>query len=202
MSCNDQVCVYVTHTLLPHKGSCFSRDVRARYTCKVDKAMQNDVKQFMQLRKDNSEPFNTVQNFNAASYHATSSTSSWRVFRERRLHQLLPYANDTDIIGRSKRDVTAAFSYIATEIGLAVNEGKTKYMLLRSIGLRPIGSQLTADNYSFDTVKELIYLSSVVNSRIDVSLEIKCRITLVINFYCSLNKTRVSWRLFPHPIQQ
>ena len=37
-----------------------------------------------------------------------------------------------DIIGRTKRDVTAAFSAIAwesTKMGLAVYEGQTKYML-------------------------------------------------------------------------
>ena len=45
--------------------------------------------------------------------------------------QLLAYDDDIDIIGRTKRDVTAAFSAIereSTKVGLAVNEGKTKYM--------------------------------------------------------------------------
>ena len=47
--------------------------------------------------------------------------------------QLLVYAGNIDTIGRTKRDITAAFSTIewkSTEMGLAVNEGKTKYMLL------------------------------------------------------------------------
>ena len=46
--------------------------------------------------------------------------------------QLLAYADDINIIGHTQRDVTAAFSAIereSTEIGLAVNKGKTKYML-------------------------------------------------------------------------
>ena len=46
--------------------------------------------------------------------------------------QLLAHADDIDIIGRTKRGVTAAFSATereSTEVVLAVNEGKTKYML-------------------------------------------------------------------------
>ena len=49
--------------------------------------------------------------------------------------QLLAYAVDIDIIDRTKRDITAAFSAIereSTKMGLAVNEGKTKYMLTAS----------------------------------------------------------------------
>ena len=45
--------------------------------------------------------------------------------------QLLAYADDIDIIGRTKRNITVVFSAIEREsikMGLAVNEGKTKYM--------------------------------------------------------------------------
>ena len=95
--------------------------------------------------------------------------------------QLLAYADDIDIIGRTKQDVTAAFSAIEREsskMGLAVNEGKTKYMLSTSRDARRIDSQITADNYTFDTVKEVIYLGSAVTTKNDVSLEIKRIITL------------------------
>ena len=49
--------------------------------------------------------------------------------------QLLAYADDVDIIGHTKRYVTAAFSAVerqSTKMGLAVSEGKTKptYYLL------------------------------------------------------------------------
>ena len=45
--------------------------------------------------------------------------------------QLLAYADDIDIIGCTKRDVTATFSAIgreSTKMELGVNEGKTKYI--------------------------------------------------------------------------
>ena len=94
---------------------------------------------------------------------------------------LLAYADDIDIIGRTKRDVTAAFGAIereSTKMGLAVSEGKTKYMFSTSRDVRCIDSRITADNYTFDTVKEFIYLGSAVTTTNDVSLEIKRRITL------------------------
>ena len=43
---------------------------------------------------------------------------------------LLAYADDIDITGRNKRDVTVNFSAIereSTKMGLALNERKTKY---------------------------------------------------------------------------
>ena len=39
-------------------------------------------------------------------------------------------------------------------------------------------SQITADNFTFDTVKEFVYLGSAVTATTDVSLRIKRRITL------------------------
>ena len=81
--------------------------------------------------------------------------------------QLLAYADDIDIIGRTMRDVTAAFSAIEREsakIGLAVNEGRTKYMLSASGVVPRIGSQITANSCNFDIVKEFIYLGIAINS--------------------------------------
>ncbi|XP_051864248.1 uncharacterized protein LOC127566265 [Drosophila albomicans] len=92
--------------------------------------------------------------------------------------KLLAYADDIDIIGRSKRDVTAAFSAIEKEsakVGLAVNEGKTKYMLSTSREARRLDSQVVADNYMFEVVKEFTYLGTAINTKNDVSLEIKAK---------------------------
>ena len=78
------------------------------------------------------------------------------LFFKKKIVKMLAYADDIDIIGRTKRNVTAAFSAIereSTKMGLAVNEGKTKYMLSTSRDARRIDYQITADNYTFDTVK-------------------------------------------------
>ena len=97
--------------------------------------------------------------------------------------QLLAYADDIDIIGRTKRDVTAVFGAIerqSTKMGLAVNEGKTKYMFSTSRDVRRTDSRITADNYTLDTV-------TAVTTKNDVSLEIKRRITFANRCYYGLN---------------
>ena len=94
--------------------------------------------------------------------------------------QLLAYADDIGIIRRTKRDVTAAFSAIereSTKMGLAVNEGKTKYMFSTSRDVLRIDSRVTTDNYTFDTAKKFFYLGSAVTTKNDASLDIKCNIT-------------------------
>ena len=70
-------------------------------------------------------------------------------------------------------------------MGLAVNQGKTKFSTSRDE--RRIDSRITADNYTFNTVKEFIYLGSAVKTKNDVSPEIKRRITLANRFYCVFN---------------
>ena len=52
-----------------------------------------------------------------------------------------------------------------------LTDGNTKYMLSTSRDVRRIDSQITADNYTFDTVKEFIYLDSAYTTKNDVSLE-------------------------------
>ena len=63
-------------------------------------------------------------------------------------------------------------------MGLAVNEGKTKYMLTTSGVVPRMGSQITANSYNFEVVKQFIYLGTAMNTNNDVSLEIKRRVTI------------------------
>ena len=58
-----------------------------------------------------------------------------------------------------------------TKMRLAVNEGKTKYMLSTCREARRIDYQVTADNYTFETAKEFVYLGAAVTTKNDVSLE-------------------------------
>ena len=69
---------------------------------------------------------------------------------------------------------------------LAVNEGKTKRMLSTTRDVRCIDSQITADNYAFDTVKKFIYLGSSVTTKNDVSLVVLRLITLANMRYYGL----------------
>ena len=105
--------------------------------------------------------------------------------------QFLAYAYDIDIIRRTMRDVTnAAFGAIEREsaiMGMAVNEGKTKYMMMTS-GVVPRMPQITANSHNFGVFKEFIYLGTAINTSNDVSLEIKRRITVANRCYFGLNR--------------
>ena len=60
-------------------------------------------------------------------------------------------------------------------------------MLSTNRDVRCIDSQITTDNYAFDTAKDFIYLGSAVTTKNDVSLQIKRRITLANKCYYGLN---------------
>ena len=105
--------------------------------------------------------------------------------------QLLAYADDIDIIGTSKRAVTAAFSAIEREsakVGLSVNEAKTKYMHSTRRNTTRENSQIAAGRYNFDAVKEFVYLGTAINQDNNISLEIKRRIALANRCYFGLSK--------------
>ena len=103
----------------------------------------------------------------------------------------LGYADDIDIIGRTKRDVTGAFGAIEREsarMRLAVNQNKTRFMMCSGKESRRLDSQLTAGSYSFETFKEFVYLGSTITDGNDISQEIKQRITLANRCYFGLSR--------------
>ena len=83
----------------------------------------------------------------------------------------LAYADDVDIIGRSKREVFAFFSRFikeAQKMGLAVNENKTKYFVCDS----SLGESVEMGNFKFEAVKDFVCLGSSGNTNNNISLEI------------------------------
>ena len=76
--------------------------------------------------------------------------------------QLLGYADDIDIIGRTERAVIETFVKIkekAMSVGLAVNESKTKYMMSTKNESRrhQLGHTVSADICNFEVVEKSIY---------------------------------------------
>ena len=70
---------------------------------------------------------------------------------------------------------------------MGVNAGKIKYKLSISRDVQRTDSQIAVNNYSFEIVKEFIYLGSDVTTKNHVSLEIKHEITLANRCYYGLN---------------
>ena len=111
--------------------------------------------------------------------------------------QLLGYADDIDIIGRTERAVIETFVKIkekAMSVGLAVNESKTKYMMSTKNESRrhQLGQTVNADICNFEVVEEFIYLGANINSANDICVEIRRRIVLANRCFYGLKKQLAS----------
>jgi hypothetical protein len=95
--------------------------------------------------------------------------------------QLLAYADDRDIVGRSQSAVQGAYLVLeveAAKVRLKINEQKTKYMIAarNDRTIRDVGQSVAIGNNHFEVVKEFVYLGSLMTPTNDVSLEIQRRI--------------------------
>ena len=109
----------------------------------------------------------------------------------RKLSQLLGYADDLNLIGRSVDIVKENFTNIekkGAEFGLKVSEKKTKYMTTSLSGNRPTSHTLEVNGKHFETVDSFIYLGSQVNSDNNIGEETRRRETLGNRSYYSLQK--------------
>ena len=90
--------------------------------------------------------------------------------------QLLAYADDIDIIARSQVALREAFISLeraAGEMGLKINEEKTKYLTIRVNKNKNQLKYCQIGNFNFESVHSFIYLGSLVNVNNDNSAEIK-----------------------------
>lgn len=92
--------------------------------------------------------------------------------------QVLAYADDIDIVGRSETAVKETFKALEESLaasGLQVNEGKTKYMVM-SRRTPSTHANISINNYNFEVVKSFEYLGTAVNTTNNVSEELKRRV--------------------------
>jgi hypothetical protein len=107
--------------------------------------------------------------------------------------QLIAFADDIDIVGRSQSAVQNAYLALeraAAKVRSKINEQKTKYMIAarnyRTI--RDVGQSMTIGDKHFDIVKELVYLRSLITPTNDISLEIKRRVQTANRCFFGLRK--------------
>lgn len=84
---------------------------------------------------------------------------------------------EINISSWTRRYVIAALSAIegkSGETNLRIDEGKTY--------------RITTINYTFDVVKEFVYLSYVITNKTNVNKKIKCRTALINRGYFDLNR--------------
>jgi len=82
-------------------------------------------------------------------------------------HLLLVYADDVNILGGSihtVRENAEALIVASKEIGLEVNVGKTKYMVMSEDQNARQSHSMKIDNSSFERVEEFKYLGTTLTN--------------------------------------
>uniref|UniRef100_V5GVD6 Reverse transcriptase domain-containing protein n=1 Tax=Anoplophora glabripennis TaxID=217634 RepID=V5GVD6_ANOGL len=98
-------------------------------------------------------------------------------------HQCLAYADDIVLMARSEEEVTRVFKLLeakAREYGLAINENKTKYMVMKN-NTRGLPANLniscTANRrYTIERVEQVEYLGVTLTCKGDEEKEIEKRL--------------------------
>jgi hypothetical protein len=115
--------------------------------------------------------------------------------------QLLPYADDIDIVGRSQsavRDTYLALEREAAKEGLKINEQKTKNMIAarndntipsrNDNTIRDVGKSEAIGDTHFEVVKKFVYLRFLKTTTNDVNLKIQRRIQNASRCFFGLRK--------------
>jgi sorting nexin-29 len=94
-------------------------------------------------------------------------------------HQLLVYADDINILGRSVHAIkknTEALVVTSKEVGLEVNAKKTKYMVMSQDQNAGQNHNMKVDNKSFERVEQFQYLGTTLTNQNSIQEEIKSRL--------------------------
>ena len=96
-------------------------------------------------------------------------------------HQLLAYADDVNMLGRSVHTVkenTEAVVVATKEIWLEVNADKTKYMVMSREQTAGLSHAMKVDNSSIEREEDLKYLGTTLTNQNSIQKEIKSRLKL------------------------
>jgi len=105
--------------------------------------------------------------------------------------QILAYADDIDIIGRTQSAMIEAFTSLekaAKSMNLFINQEKTKYMPVNKKSHAGYPHYLEVGPYKFQVVHSFTYLGSDVNCNNDISAEIQKRILATKRCFHGLKK--------------
>jgi hypothetical protein len=115
--------------------------------------------------------------------------------------QCLAYADDVVILGRSEGYIKKTLEEmvaITKQIGLQMNDTKTKYMLNRQVGNKVMEMELMGKKYG--KVESFIYLGAMITSLNGIETEIKSKIAVGNKCYYALG-TILKRRSISQPIK-
>lgn len=108
------------------------------------------------------------------------------------MHALLAYADDVVILGLNEEDIKTTTEDLITSamnMGLMINEGKTKYMIVKRGNQLHQNRSLNIGNYCFEKVESFKYLGVDINSHNNYHEEINLRVKAGNRCYFALQKT-------------
>jgi sorting nexin-29 len=150
-------------------------------------------------------------------YHAQGTRRNYRIIRDKCCHgfnialeefirdsainlrgtifyrsvQILAFAYDSDIRGRTQKAMKEAFTNLekaARKMHLQINQGKTKYMPVTKKIYTDGPTYLEIGPYKFETVYSFTYLGSEVNYKNGISVDIQKRILSANRCFHGLRK--------------
>ena len=95
-----------------------------------------------------------------------------------KLKQIVARADDVAFLARSLKAVKEIFHELqneATLVELRINEGKTKYVQIKRMGIKDL-TRLKIDNFVLESVENFNYLGSILNAYNKMNIEIAERI--------------------------
>jgi len=95
------------------------------------------------------------------------------------IHQVLVYADDVNILGRSIRttnEYTSALRFANKETGLEVNADKSKYMVTSRVQNSRRSHNIMIANSSFERVEEFKYLGTTLKNQNSMHDKIQSRL--------------------------
>ena len=105
--------------------------------------------------------------------------------------QILPYADDIDIISRSLKslqETTIALDRAARRMGLEINQAKTRYMICGN-KKKYVENVFKVKHMTFERVNSFVYLGTLITADNNTSAKINNKITLANRSYFGLVKT-------------
>lgn len=103
--------------------------------------------------------------------------------------QICGYADDLNIMGRtviSVKECLLSLEETAKEVGLRINEDKTKMMVQNRQQRNRLGQNITMGECNFEVVRNFTYLGSIMTFDSDEVIEIRKRITTGNSAFYSL----------------
>ncbi|KAJ4432167.1 hypothetical protein ANN_20783 [Periplaneta americana] len=164
---------------------------KTRQTGQNEKELTHKERKREKGRREKAKLERSKETKNKRSKMTSGGVSQMTGFAIKRLHQLLVYADDVNMLGENPqtiRENTEIFLEASKDTGLEVNPEKTKYMIMSRDQNIVRNGNIKIGDLSFEEVEKFKYLGETVTNINDNREEIKRRINMGDACYYSVKK--------------